>query len=112
MDRKAAIRKYKETPPPIGVVCVRNTTGAKVLVERSVNAPAMLNRMRFQLEHGSHPNRSLQADWNELGEAAFTFEVLDTLEPSKEPACDPADDLKTLESMWREKLLRQGFHSY
>lgn len=32
------------------------------------------------------------------------FEVLDTLTPSDDPACDPADDLAALEDMWLEKL--------
>ncbi len=108
MDRKAAIRKYKETPTPMGVFCIRNATTGTVFVGSSVNIPAMFNRLRFQLEHGSHPSRQLQSDWNELGAAAFTFETLDTLEPLEEPGNDPSDDLKTLEAMWRETLARSG----
>ncbi len=88
----------------MGVFCVRNGAVSKALVGTSVNVPAMLNRIRFQLDHGSHPNRQLQNDWNELGSAVFSFESLDVLEPAKERDYDPSDDLAALEALWREKL--------
>ncbi len=106
MDRKELIRKYKNTPRPMGVFCVRNKLTSKVLVGSSVDLPAMLNRLRFQLQHGSHPNRWLQKDWNDLGAEAFTIEELDTLPPSEQPGYDPSEDLQTLEQMWRQKLSR------
>lgn len=88
----------------MGVYRVRNTASGKSLVGSSVNLPAMLNRQRFQLELGSHPNRELQADWNASGPEAFVFEILDTLPPADEPDYDPKADLRALEEMWREKL--------
>jgi hypothetical protein len=108
MNRKDAIRKYKETPHPMGVYCVRNTETGKVFVGTSVNLPAVLNRERFQLEHGSHPNRALQSDWKRLGASAFELMALDALEPSDKSGNDPADDLRTLEAMWRETLAKSG----
>ena len=48
--------------------------------------------------------KTLLAEWIEYGEGAFVFEVLDTLEPLDKPNYDPAEDLKTLESIWLEKL--------
>lgn len=110
MDRKAAIRKYKETPTPMGVFCVRNIATGKAFVGSSTNVPAMLNRQRFQLSVGSHPCRELQKDIQALGADAFAVETLDTLEPSKEPGYDPTDDLKTLLEMWREKLAATGLY--
>jgi len=104
MDRKARIREYKETPRLMGVCGVRNTTNGRWLVRSSVNLPGMINRTRFQLENGSHKNRELQKDWNELGPEAFEFETLDTLEPTDQPGCDPSEDLRMLEEMWFEKL--------
>jgi hypothetical protein len=82
MDRKALIRQYKETPRPMGVFRVHNTVADKSLVGTSRDLPSMLNRQRFQLDHGSHPNHALQEDWNRLGPEAFAFEVLDTLNPA------------------------------
>ena len=74
----------------------------------SPNLPSMLNRQRFQLEHGSHPDRELQKDWNEFGPDAFTFETLDQLEPSSEASYDPSEDLRVLAQMWLDKLKASG----
>jgi GIY-YIG catalytic domain len=112
MDRKAAIRAYKETPRPMGVYQVRNTANGKLLVGSSANLPAMLNRHRAQLEMGGHRNRALQQDWNELGPGVFEFEILDTLKPPNEPDYDPSEDLRVLEEMWLEKLAPFGERGY
>jgi hypothetical protein len=112
MDRKEQIRAYKESPRPMGVYRVRNVRTGKALVGSSVDVPAMLNRQRFQLGAGGHPDRALQADWAESGPDAFAFETLDTLEPSEEPGYDPASELKLLEQMWLEKLGRAGERGY
>ena len=104
MDRKELRRQYKETPRPAGVFVVRNTVDGRALVGTSVNLPGMLNRLRFQLEDHSSPFPELQADWDRLGEGAFEFEILDTLEPSDDLAADPAEDLAELLEMWLEKL--------
>jgi hypothetical protein len=107
-DRKARIREYKDTPRPAGVFRVRNTVTAKSLIGSTTNLPGMLNRQRFQLENGSHPEKELQSDWNELGPDAFEFEILDQLAPSDKPAYDPAEDLAVLKNMWLEKLTASG----
>lgn len=108
IDRREAIRQYKQTPRPAGIFRVRNATDGRSLVGSSVDLPGMLNRHRFQLEHGSHPDRELQRDWQEHGAAAFAFEVLDRLEPRDDPASDPAADLRVLKEMWIEKLTAAG----
>jgi len=108
INRKARIREYKETSQPAGIYRVRNTTTGKSLVGATVNLPGMLNRQRFQLEHGSHLDRELQRDWDELGPDAFEFEALDRLEPRDEPAYDPTEDLRVLKEMWLEKLTASG----
>jgi hypothetical protein len=72
----------------------------------------MLNRQRFQLEHGSHPDRELQRDWDELGSDAFEFEALDRLKPRDEPAYDPTEDLRVLKEMWLEKIVAAGAPLY
>lgn len=104
MDRKARIREYKEKPRPAGVFLVRNRINGKVLLGSSPDLPGMLNRQRFQLENGSHPDRELQQEWNACGPDAFAFEVLDEVKPSSEPGYDPAEDLRVLKQMWLEKL--------
>jgi hypothetical protein len=108
IDRKARIREYKETPRPAGVYRVRNTATGKSLVGSTANLPGILNRQRFQLENGSHPDRELQRDLDELGSDAFEFEALDRLEPQDAPTYDPTEDLRVLKEMWLEKLTASG----
>jgi hypothetical protein len=107
-DRKARIREYKETRQPAGIYRVRNTATGRSLIGSSINLPGMLNRQRFQLEHGSHPDPELQKDWKELGPDAFTFETLDLLKPPDEPTYDPTADLRVLKELWLEKLTESG----
>ena len=111
-DRKARIREYKEQVQPAGIYRVRNTATGKSLIGSSVNLPGMLNRQRFQLDHGSHPDQELQKDWNELGPDAFEFEALDLLKPPDEPAYDPTADLRVLKELWLEKLTESGVPLY
>ncbi|MBU1701800.1 MAG: GIY-YIG nuclease family protein [Candidatus Eisenbacteria bacterium] len=108
IDRKARIREYKETPRPAGVYRVRNSMRGKSLIGSTIDIPSMLNRHRFQLENGLHPDKELLGDWNEIGADAFEFETLDQLEPSDKPAYDPTEDLAVLKSMWIEKLTASG----
>ena len=108
IDRKEAVRKYKETPRTMGVLVIRNKATGKALIGSSTDVPARLNRHRAALQFGKHPSRELQDDWNTLGADAFEFAALDTLKPSEEQASDPSDDLAVLEAMWRDKLSGSG----
>ncbi len=108
MDKKEKIREYKETSLPAGVYRVRNNISKKSLIGSSPNISGRLNRHRFQLDHGSHPDRDLQADWNEFGTDAFTFEALDQLEPSNDPDKDISEDLRVLLQLWLDKLNDSG----
>jgi len=112
LDRKALIREYKESPRPAGVFGVRNVETGRLLVGATPNLPGMLNRQRFQLEMGSHPDKELQADWDALGPDAFAFEVLDKLEQLDDPGADQAADLDTLRVVWLERLEEQGGAPY
>jgi hypothetical protein len=104
MDRKALIRDYKETRRPMGVFRVLNAVNGKSLIGTSKDLPGMLNRQRFQLDLGAHPNRALQNDWKEFGPEAFVFETLDTLQAPDQPEYDPTEDLRALEQLWLDKI--------
>lgn len=112
VDRKERIREYKERRLPMGVFRVRNTVTGESMIGSSIDLPSMLNRQRFQLDAGSHPNRALQQDWDASGGAGFEFEVLDTLEQSGEPGDDPAADLLVLEDMWAKRLEAENGPGY
>ena len=112
MDRRALIREYKRTPRPAGLFSVRNTASGRCLIGVGADLPGTLNRQRFQLEMGSHPDKELQRDWNELGADSFVIEVLDELDPSENSEGDLASDLAALKQAWIEKLEQAGQDLY
>ncbi len=104
MDRKAALLEYKLSHRPMGVFQIRNTTNEKVFIDSSTNIPGKINRHKFALNAGQHASKGLQADWNELGEAAFEFETIEPVEPRDDQNYGYKADLVTLEDLWLEKL--------
>lgn len=108
MERKELTREYKRTPRRAGLFVVHNTVSGKRLVGTTPDLPGMLNRQRFQLDMGSHPDRELQRDWNELGADAFEIGVLDELAPPNDASADVAADLDVLKDAWLEKLEASG----
>lgn len=102
--RKSLIDAYKQRAVEMGVYRVMCTATGRSLVAASKDPRALLNRHTAQLRMNAHPIKPLQADWKQHGEAAFTFEVIDTLAPSDDPGYDPIPDLTVLEDMWLEKL--------
>jgi hypothetical protein len=103
-DRKALIREYKESPRPAGIFQVKNVATGRLLIGASPDLPGMLNRQRFQLESGTHPDKELQADWDELGPDDFEFTILDRLEPGEDADAPSQEDLRMLHEMWMERL--------
>lgn len=111
MDRKSRIRDYKDNPPAGGVFLVRNIATDRVLIGHAANLAGMLNRQRFQLEMGSHPDHELQADWNSLGANSFEFQVLDELEPNPDLAPEGiSEELIVLHRLWLENLADSDFY--
>jgi hypothetical protein len=105
IDRKAVTREYKETVRPMGVGAIRHVASNRVLLVAGKDLPSLLNRHQAELRLGGHRNRELQQDWLAHGAEAFTFEVVDTIEPpADKPDYDPAADLRALEALWMEKL--------
>ena len=106
MDSKKKERKreYILSPRPIGVFQIRNIVNEKVFLGSSLNLTGIFNRHQFQLRTGNHPNKGLQADWNQYGSDNFVFEILDELTPMEDPAYDYTSDLAFLEDWWLEKM--------
>jgi hypothetical protein len=102
--KKELKREYKLNHRPMGVFQIYNLVNNKVLVGASLNLPGILNRHKFQLTAGIHPNRTLQSEWNEWGSKNFAFEILDELQPNPDPNHDYSADLAFLEDLWLEKL--------
>ncbi len=73
MDKKELKKQYKQTVQPMGIYQIKNLTSGKIFLGFAKNLPGKLNSVKFQLEHGSHPNRDLQKDFNESGETKLFF---------------------------------------
>jgi len=104
MDKKELKKQYKQTVQPMGIYQIKNLMNGKILLGFAKNLPGKLNSVKFQLEHGSFPNRDLQKDFQDLGEKNFSFEAIDYLDPKEDTTYDYSKDLSVLEEMWIEKL--------
>lgn len=112
MNRKQELKQlYKEVKTEAGVYQIKNTQNEKVWIASTMNLKTM-NGKKFMLQQGSHPNQLLQKDWNEWGEDAFVFEVLEVLEKKDDPFFDAPDALEKLEQKWVEKLQPFGERGY
>lgn len=102
--RKEMNREYVERVKPAGVYQVKNLANGKILLGSSLNLEGPLNRHKFMLKIGSHTNKALQKDWEELGADQFVFEILEEVLIKDEPNFNLKDDLTLLEMIWLEKL--------
>ena len=104
MAQRALKRQYREAGPRPGVVAIRHLPSGRLLVDGAADPQAALNRHVFELRMKQHRNRALQEDWNDGGEAAFAFDVLDRIADSTDPTFDPQRELQALVALWREEL--------
>lgn len=105
--KRELLRHYKDNPPDAGVYAIRCTASghAGVQVHASMNVAGAINRARFQLRMRSHTDKRLQQQWQQHGEAAFSFEVLDVLKRREDATeAERRDDLAALLALWREEL--------
>lgn len=110
--RKELQEQAKEVKIEAGVYQIRNEQNGKVFLDSTPNLKTM-NGQKFMLQMGTHLNRSLQAEWNEYGESAFTIEVVEKLKKQDNPFFDTKDGLAKLLQAWMEKLQpygEQGYH--
>jgi hypothetical protein len=108
MTRKEAIKEYKERKIPQGVFAVRCAATGRVWVGSSLNIDATRNSTWFQLRLGLHRERSLQQEWNEHGEPAFQYEVLEKLKDDVLPM-SVKDLLKEKLAHWAGQLGARTF---
>ena len=104
--------EYKLLKFKAGVFAVKNTANNKILIGSSVNMDAMWNRIRLQLDVGSHPNNELQADWKSLGEDNFTFEIISEIKQKDDEQQDLAREVKELELLYLDELKPFGEKGY
>jgi hypothetical protein len=104
MDKKRLKKEYRETPRPMGVFLIRNIANDKVFLGAGLDLVGTMNRHKFQLTNGSHPNARLQRVWNEVGSSNFAFEIIDQITPQDDPAFDSKAELEFMEKLWLQEL--------
>ena len=102
-ERKEAVRRFKEIKTLRGTFAVKCTATGRIWVGSSRNLDATKNRAWFDLRIGSHQDKSLQAEWNAHGEAAFEYRILETLKDDPHPLA-LADLLREKKKLWIAQL--------
>jgi hypothetical protein len=110
--KKELKKEYQQNHTPMGVYQIRNIVNGKILIGSALNLTGALNSPKFQLNAGSHPNKTLQAEWREFGSKSFVFEILDELTATEGPGHDYRADLAFLEEFWLEKEQPYGERGY
>lgn len=103
-SQKELKEEYKQKKSKSGVFQIKNTSNQKIYIESSNNLDSIWNRLKFELNFGSHRNTQLQSDWKQFGEENFIFEVLAEIKPKDGEAIDVNKQAKILESMYLEEL--------
>lgn len=102
--RKALLQAYKEQRKRVGVFALRCLADGGVWVGTSRNLDAQQNSLWFTLRLGSHPDRGLQACWKANGEAAFSYEVLETIDDEGLSTYELGNAFKDRVAAWRREL--------
>lgn len=113
MDKRKELKlAYKQNPPPMGVYQIKNTATGKIFIGSHTNIPGKFNSNRMQLDMKSHPNKELQEDWNLYEPHAFSFDILETIDPTKVAQENWRKEVLALEEKWLEKLKPYGENGY
>jgi hypothetical protein len=96
-DRKRELKTaYKERPLDAGILGVYFGEERRFLLPAR-DFKSLENKLRFTLEMDNCTYKELQTAYNELGESALHFELVDRFEPETELSADAlADDLREL----------------
>ena len=89
---------YKSNTPTRGIYAIKCADG-RAYVGASVDAGARWSTHRYALGRGNHRNKPLQKAWDEMGEGAFTFAILEQV---------ASQDILTAEQKWMDRLAAEG----
>jgi hypothetical protein len=104
IDKKKLKEEYKSIVQSKGVFVIRNKENGRVFLGSSLNLKNKFERIKLQLNGGTHPNSSFQDDWTKLKEDAFEYEILELLEIKDDINYNYSDDLELIELLWIEKF--------
>lgn len=112
LNKKELIKEYKNQKHPAGIFVVKNRPENKLFLGVSLNLPAKLRGITFELEMGSHAYSNLAEDYKRLGKDQFEISILDQIEVKDDTEKELRSELETLEEMWVEKLKAEGVTFY
>lgn len=93
--KKQLMQEYKNRKPEMGIISFRCNATNESFLEISKDTKASMNSIRGKLASNWHPNKKLQALWDQYGEDGFTLSVLQLLK-YEDPLVDHTEDLKKL----------------
>ena len=97
-QKKALTEEWKNRRPEMGVISLRCKETGETFLGTSADTKAGFNSIRAKLSGGWHPNKRLQALWNQYGEAGFEFTVAAVLDYD-DPQEDHTEELETLREL-------------
>jgi hypothetical protein len=112
INKKELIKEYKNKKHPAGLFAVKNKPENKMFIGASLNLPAKIRGITFELEMGKHSYSNLAEDYKRLGKDEFEISILDEIEYMEETEKELKKELETLEEIWVEKLKREGITFY
>ncbi|MDZ7623443.1 MAG: GIY-YIG nuclease family protein [Ignavibacteriaceae bacterium] len=112
INKKEIKKEYKNQKHPAGLYAAKNKPDNKMFIGTSINLPAKIRGITFELELGSHAYRDLADDYKRLGKEQFDIFILDQIEVKDETDRELRAELETLEVMWIEKLKSEGVSFY
>lgn len=112
INKKEIIKEYKNQKHPAGLFAVKNIPGNKMFIGASLNLPAKIRGITFELEMGKHAYSNLAEDFIRLGKDKFEIFILDELDVKDETEKELKKELESLEQMWIEKLKSEGITFY
>lgn len=112
INKKELIKEYKNQKHPAGLFAVKNKAENKMFIGISLNLPAKIRGITFELELGKHTYQNLAEDYKRLGKDKFEIFVLDEIEVRDETDRELKTELESVEEMWVDKLKAEGITFY
>ncbi|HOT27165.1 MAG TPA: GIY-YIG nuclease family protein [Candidatus Ozemobacteraceae bacterium] len=110
--RKELKKVAKEAVPAMGIYRITNTVTGRCLLGSSMNLGGTANSYQHKIEFFSHHDARLKVDLERCGMAAFTFEVLETIDPAGLAPAERAEAVRELEKKWRAEFSTNGGTGY
>ena len=111
MNRKKELKaSYKEKKFKAGIYQIKNLVNKKLFIGESKDLESIWNRIKFQLNMGSHRVSELQKEWKEFGESNFVYEILEEIKEEK--GLDMSRELKAAEQLYLDDLEPYGERGY